>query len=263
VEVLDASGKVVRTFVGSEAEEKKSKRGGEEDTEFGPPRTPPPSRKEGSNRFTWDLRYPGATVFEGEIMWGARAESGPLAVPGSYQVRVTADGVSQTQPLEVKLDPREHVTIAELQQQFDLAVKVRDEVSLCDDMVIAIRKINKEAKDRADASKDEAVIAASGSLRDELSTIEESVYQIRNRANEDPLNFPIKINNQIAALARTIETGDDPPTDQDYEIFRLLTERLAKIQTKYDQAMKVDVPKFNDVLAAHKLAAVSAEGGSK
>ena len=141
-------------------------------------------------------------------------------------------------------------------------MKVRDEVSLCDDMVIAIRKINKEAKERADKSKDEAVMEASASLRDELSTIEESVYQIRNRANEDPLNFPIKINNQIAALARIVETGDNEPTDQDYEIFKLLTQRLAVIQTKYDHAVKVDVPKFNDVLVKHKLAVIS-DGGSK
>jgi hypothetical protein len=261
VEILDASGKVVRTFTASAEDEKKAKKPEDEEAEFGPPRTPPPGRKAGTNRFTWDLRYPGATVFEGLVMWGARADMGPLAVPGSYQVRVTADGVSQTQPLTLKQDPREKVTMAELQQQFDLAVKVRDEVSLCDDMVIAIRKINKEAKERADKSKDEAVMEASASLRDELSTIEESVYQIRNRANEDPLNFPIKINNQIAALARIVETGDNEPTDQDYEIFKLLTQRLAVIQTKYDHAVKVDVPKFNDVLVKHKLAVIS-DGGS-
>ena len=261
VEILDASGKLVRTFTASAEDEKKAKKPEDEDAEFGPPRTPPPGRKAGTNRFTWDLRYPGATVFEGLVMWGARAESGPLAVPGSYQVRVTADGVAQTQPLALKQDPREKVTMAELQQQFDLAIKVRDEVSLCDDMVIAIRKINKEAKERAETSKDEAVMQASASLRDELSTIEESVYQIRNRANEDPLNFPIKINNQIAALARVVETGDNEPTDQDYEIFKLLTQRLSVIQTKYDHAVKVDVPKFNDVLTKHKLAVIS-DGGS-
>ncbi len=68
------------------------------------------SQAAGTNRFTWDLRYPGATVFEGEVLWSARAEQGPLAVPGNYQVRVTANGQTQTQPLAVKLDPREHVT---------------------------------------------------------------------------------------------------------------------------------------------------------
>ncbi len=105
-------------------------------------------------------------------------------------------------------------------------------------MVIKIRKINKEAKDRADKAKDETVSAAGASLRDKLSTIEEEIYQVRNRANEDPLNFPIKLNNIIAALARTVETGDYPPTEQDYEVFRILTGRLDAIEAKFNEALQ-------------------------
>ncbi len=253
VSILDASGKTVRNFVGSAEEEKKAKKPGDEDPEFGPPRTPPPGRKAGGNRFVWDLRYPGATVFEGEVMWGARAEQGPLAVPGEYQVRVSANGETQTQPLTVKLDDRERVTLAQLQEQFRLASQVRDEVSRADEMVIAIRQINKDAKDRADKANDAEIRSAGASLRDRLSTIEEEIYQVKNRANEDPLNFPIKLNNQIAALARTIETGDNPPTDQDYEIYRILTGRLDAVQAKFNEALKNDLGRFNGLLAQHKL----------
>lgn len=224
IEVIDASGKVIRSYTSTDEEDKKAKSKVDEDSDFGPPKTPPPGRVTGTNRFNWDLRYEGATVFEGEVMWGARAEQGPLAVPGNYQVRVTADGISAAQPLEVKLDPREHVTAQDLQKQFELSIKIRDQVSLCDEMVIAIRK----------AAKDPA---ASPNLRDTLSTLEEEIYQVRNRANEDPLNFPIKINNQIAALARTVETGDNPPTAQDLEIYQLLSGKLAAIKTRFDQVL--------------------------
>ena len=258
VTILDATGKPVRSFVGSDEEDKKAKKPGDEDSEFGPPRTPPPSRKAGGNRFVWDLRYPGATVFEGEIMWGARAEQGPLAVPGDYQVRVIANGQTQTQPFTLKLDEREHVTLAQLHEQFRLASQVRDQVSRADDMVIAIRKINKDAKDRADKTDNAEIRSAGASLRDRLSTIEEEIYQVRNRANEDPLNFPIKLNNQIAALARTVETGDNPPTDQDYEIYRILTERLNAVETKFNDALKTDLGRFNELLAHHNLAQIQA-----
>jgi photosystem II stability/assembly factor-like uncharacterized protein len=261
VEILDAGGKPVRSFTGSPADEKKRARGAEnEDSEFGPPRTQPPGRKAGTNRFTWDLRYPGSTVFEGEIMWGARAEQGPMAVPGQYQVRVSANGQSEMQPLTIKLDPREHVTQAQLEDQFQLASKVRDEVSAADEMVIKIRQINKEAKERADKANDAAIASAGASLRDRLSTIEEEIYQIRNRANEDPLNFPIKLNNQIAALARTIETGDNPPTEQDYEVFRVLTSRFEAVQAKFNDAMKTDLAHFNEQLTSHKLAEIQPTG---
>jgi hypothetical protein len=255
VDILDSEGKPVRTFTGSAEEEKKRAHAAEsEDQEFGPPRAAPPGRKAGTNRFTWDLRYPGATVFEGEVLWGARAEQGPLAVPGNYQVRITANGAtSQTQPLSVKLDPREHVTQAQLEDQFKLASRIRDQVSQADEMVIKIRRINKEAKERADKANDTVISSTGALLRDKLSTIEEEIYQVRNRANEDPLNFPIKLNNQIAALARSVETGDNPPTDQDYEIFRVLTARLEAVEAKFNETLKTDLSRFNQLLTAHKL----------
>ncbi len=260
VDILDGSGQLVRSFTESAEEEKRrtAAKSDTEDDDFGPPRTQPPGRKAGTNRFVWDLRYPGATVFEGEVLWSARAEQGPLAVPGSYQVRVTADGQTQTQPFTLILDPREHVTQAQLEEQFKLACQVRDEVSKADEMVIKIRKLNKELKDRADQAKDEAIASAGAGLRDRLSTIEEEVYQVRNRANEDPLNFPIKLNNIIAALARTIETGDYQPTDQDYEVFRVLTGRLNAVEAKFDEALQKDLAHFNQLLSAHKLPEIPA-----
>ena len=253
VDILDAKGAVVRTFTGSEADDKAKKENAEEEEEGPRARTPPPSRKTGTNRFTWDLHYPGAKVFEGMVLWGARAESGPLALPGEYQIRVTANGQTQTQKLTVKLDPRETVTQAQLEAQFKLASDIRDEVSAANEIVIKIRELKKQAKARADDSKNSAVVEAGASLRDRLSTIEEQIYQVRNSANEDPLNFPIKLNNLIAALARSVETGDAPPTDQTYVVHRELSAQLSAIQTKFNDSLKMDLNRFNGVLAEHKL----------
>jgi photosystem II stability/assembly factor-like uncharacterized protein len=228
IDILDSKGTVIRTYSSSVEEDKKKPAGAEAedegDSEFGPPRARPVPRKAGVNRYSWDLRYSGARTFEGMILWGARAESGPLAVPGSYQVRVTANGQSSTRPLNVEKDPRlTDVSQADLQEQFELAMKVRDEVSEADDMVVLIRKV----KAKADPS-----------TKDTLSTIEEELYQVRNRSNQDPLNFPIKLNNQIAALMRVIETGDAKPTDQSYVVYKELTERLRKLKDRLDLTMK-------------------------
>lgn len=254
VSILDSAGTVVRTYVNSAEEEKKAKKKTEEeDDEFGPPRTPPPGRKAGLNRFVWDLRYPGATVFEGEVMWGARPEQGPVAVPGRYQIRVTANGKTETQPLVLKLDPRSKTTSAELQEQFTLASKIRDQVSKCDEMVMKLREFTKAAKERGEKANDEALRSAGAALRDKLVTIEEDIYQVKNRANEDPLNFPIKLNNQIAALARTVETGDNGPTEQDYEIFKILTGKVEAVQARYSNAVGNDLARFNSLLNTHHL----------
>ena len=229
IDILDAKGQLVRSFIGSPEEDKPKKNAAGEDSsgdDEGPGRggrTLPPTRKAGLNRFAWDLHYPGAHVFDGMILWSARAESGPFAVPGSYQVRLTANGQTSTRSLNLEKDPREtDVSQADLEEQFELAIEVRDQVSLADDMVVLIRKTKADLKDRLDT----------GSVRDQLSNLEEDLYQVRNRSGQDPLNFPIKLNNQLAALHRIIETGDAKPTDQTYLIYKQLTERLNAIQAK-------------------------------
>ena len=226
IDILDAKGAVVRTYTGTPADDKPKKGVADDggDEEFRGPRVGPVPRKAGVNRYSWDLRYPGANTFEGMILWSARAEQGPLAAPGDYAVRITANGQTSTQPLKVEKDPRlTDVSQADLEEQFQLAMKVRDEVSEADDMVVLIRK---------------AKATASPALKDRLSTIEEELYQVRNRSNQDPLNFPIKLNNQIAALERVIETGDAKPTDQSYVVYKELTARLNALKAKLDEAMK-------------------------
>ena len=73
----------------------------------------------GLNRVTWNLSYPGPTTFPGMILWGATT-AGPAALPGSYEVRLTVDGVAQTQPLRIRKHPLRATDDADLKEQFDL-----------------------------------------------------------------------------------------------------------------------------------------------
>ena len=82
---------------------------------------------------------------------------------------------------------------------------------------------------------------------------------MKNRSGQDPLNFPIKLNNMISALFRSVESGDGAPTVQSYEVFKELSGRLAKVQTQLDGVLKTELSAFNLNLAAHKLDAVKAE----
>src|SRR5581483_5982921 len=188
-----------------------------QDSEFGPPQPRGLEKKAGLNRFTWDLRYPGSVVFPGMILWSARAESGPVAVPGTYQVRLTANGQTITKGFTVRKDPRStDVTQADLQAQFDLAIKIRDRESEANSAVIMIRDIKKQIDDRTTKANDPKLTSAGDDLKKRLSAIEEDLYQVKNRSGQDPLNFPIKLNNLIAALERVVESADAPPTDQSY-----------------------------------------------
>jgi hypothetical protein len=207
------------------------------------------------------LRYPGATVFDGMILWSARAESGPLAPPGNYQVRLTADGQTQTQSFAIKRDPRlASVNDADLAEQFSLAMKVRDKTSEANEMVILIREIKKQIKDRSEKAKDPTVSAAGEALAKKLSEVEESVYQVRNQSNQDPLNFPIKLNNQIAALRRSIETGDGRPTAQSYVVFKELSAQLDVFQARLNELVSKDLEQLNKSLIERKLEPIRLRG---
>jgi hypothetical protein len=249
----------VRTFLGLAEDDKKRAEAARADEEFfGPPAARPPARKAGTNRFVWDLRYPGATVFEGMILWSARAESGPLAPPGNYQVRLTANGQTQTQLLTIKRDPRlTNVSDEDLAEQFKLAMQVRDKTSEANEAVILIRELKKQIKERS--AKAARVAAAGEALSAKLSAVEEEIYQVRNRSSQDPLNFPIKLNNQLAALRRSIETGDGKPTRGSYDVFRELSERLAVQTGRLKAIIQNDVAAFNEQLNANRLEPVRAE----
>jgi photosystem II stability/assembly factor-like uncharacterized protein len=161
----------------------------------GPPTAPMAA---GFNRVTWNLEYPGPTSFPGMVLWGA-STSGPTALPGNYDVRLSVDGQSQVQPLAVRKHPWHSVKDEDLIEQFDLAVQIRDKASEANNAVIQIRKIKDQVKDRLSKSQDASLKAAGDRLTASLSAIEEEIYQVRNQSNQDPLNFPIKINNRLAS----------------------------------------------------------------
>lgn len=261
IEILDAKGQVLREFTGSTDDDKRTGAGTAEGESFGPQPPRAPGRQAGTNRFTWDLRYPGATVFEGMILWSARAESGPLAPPGTYHVRLTVDGHTQTQSFAIKRDPRlTNVTDADLAEQFSLTMKVRDKTSEANEVVILIREIKKQITDRSEKAKDRIVSDAGDSLAKKLSVVEEAVYQVRNQSNQDPLNFPIKLNNQIAALRRSIETGDGRPTAQSYIVFKELSAQLGALQTNLNEIITKDLAQLNKTLVDRMLDPIRAGG---
>ena len=214
---------------------------------------PTPTMRIGTNRFVWDLRYPGFTAFPGMILWSA-GNNGPVAVPGRYQVRLTVDGQAQTQPFEIRMDPRiRGVTVADLQKRFDLAIQLRDRVSQANEAVIAIRSIRSQVDERIKAANKPEVTRAGETLKQNISAIEGELYQVKNRSNQDPLNYPIKLNNKIAALIGTVESAEAAPTAQSHEVFTDLSKRLDAELTKLNAVYGNDLESFNRLLRANGL----------
>jgi hypothetical protein len=198
----------------------------------------------GLNRVNWGLNYPGATTFPGMVLWGA-STNGPAAVPGKYQVRLTVDGRTQTQPLIVRRHPLRSATDADLKEQFDLAIQIRDKVSEANNAVIRIRELKEQITARTAKSADARLKTAAERLATNLTSVEEAIYQTKNQSGQDPLNFPIRINNRIASLNRVVNNGDGKPIGNAYEIFKDVTAELKVETDRLQQVLASDLVAFN------------------
>jgi hypothetical protein len=251
VDILDAKGNVIRTYAPDTAARPATGQGGG-GGRFGGFQAPPPATA-GLNRFTWDLNYAGATTFPGMILWGATT-AGPAAPPGTYSVRLNVDGKTQIQKVAVKRNPlHTDVTDADLEAQFDLAIRIRDKVSEANQAIVDIRNVKAQVADRVKKVDDAGLKAAGEKLTTNAAGVEGDVYQVQNQSGQDPLNFPIKINNRLASLLRVVSQGDARPTSNIPEILGIQSAQLKVQVDKLEKIWKTDLAEFNREAARLKL----------
>lgn len=249
-------GTVVNSFTGTSKDGAGA--GEEEEGEGRRRRQRPPTTKAGLNRFTWNGQHSGVASFPGMIIWSASADAGPTAVPGDYQVRITADGVTRTQALKILPDPRyPEVTQADLEKQFDLSSKIWADFGAANGTVIKIRKIRQLLTE--DMAKQPSLKPEAEPFLAKLAAIEENLYQVQNRSGQDPLNFPIKLNNQIGTLGRKLMQSYNAPPQQFYTIYEQLHQRLEAEQAAYAQATAEGFAKINPLLTQARLSPLSDE----
>ena len=222
-----------------------------------------PSVQGGMNRFRWNLRLDGYTDFEGRIFWAA-GNTGPSLPPGSYAVQLDVNGVEVgRETFEIQIDPRlDGVTAEDLQARFALALQIRDKVSEANEAVISIRHIKSEIDSRIESSNDATLSRLGTSLKNSLGAVEGEIYQVRNQSNQDPLNFPIKLNNKLAALLGVVEGSENRPTDQSYAVFDYLSGLLQAQLDEMDALLEQDLPALNRVLEDLDLDPIRGESGS-
>lgn len=257
IEILDAHGNLIQSYTGKQPDNK-SNNNVPWYMRSGPAK---PTTKAGINEFTWDLNYPGATVFDGMIIWSGRPQVGPSAPLGDYQVRITVGDHQEKKNFAIKIDPNlQGVTAKDLEEQFELAMQIRDKTSAANEAVIQIRQIRKEIQDRMVQVKSDDLKKQMQTLLDQMKPIEEDLYQVRNQSNQDPLNFPIKLNNRLASLRRSVETGDAKPTSAAHQVFKELSAELAGHLDKLQMVINNQLPAINQALSKEGLKAIAGSG---
>ena len=270
LDFLDAAGKTIKSYSsnadsasaaagagrggrGAGAADAPPEEGGGRGRGNAPTRLP---NRVGLNAFAWNMRYPDAVTFPGMILWSGDTR-GPIAPQGTYGVRMRVGaGAPQTQSFRLLNDPRSKAAAADQLAQFNFLIKLRDKITEANDAVISMRYVKSEIDNRlsrASAAAAQELSAAGAPLKTNLTGVEAEVYQIKNQSSQDPLNFPIKLNNKLASLNGVVSSAPGAPTAQAVQVFTELSAKLGaqtgKMKTYYDR----DLAKFNELLKKYGL----------
>ena len=189
----------------------------------------------GINRFAWNGRYPSPKQFDGLVLWNSDP-TGPKAVPGRYQAVLSFAGIEYKQSFELKADPRSDVSADELQAQFQLAFAVSNKLTTLHEAIDQLTRLGSALSPlSARIEKDQALKAKLEALDKRRSALLESVYQTSLKSEQDPLNFPVRLNDKLAGLLAQISFGDNKPTAAQQELakelFALADKALAATAT--------------------------------
>ena len=218
------------------------------------------------NKFVWNMRYANAEKFKNLILW-AGGTQGPKAVPGTYSARLIVGQDSMQVDFEIKQDPRSAATLADLQKQFGFLIGIRDKLTETHQAIKQIRKIrdqiNGVTKRLGKTENDQALKDAGKAIVEKISRIEKTLYQTKNQSRQDPLNFPIRLNNKLSALASLSSFGDYLPTDQALQVRDVLVSKIDAQLTKFREIKEKEIPEFNRLVNEKRVPAISIEVTNK
>jgi hypothetical protein len=256
IEILDASGKVIRKYSSAEyntLEEPLDPDDKKPEKEIKP--------EAGLNRFVWDLHYEEARHVPDYYLWeygsGAR---GPVAVPGHYGVRITVGSQSQTAAFDLKLDPRVKVSQADLEQQFNLLLQTRDELSRVYDTVNQIQDVRLQLsglkRRLPDNAGSKTVAAAADDLEKKLVAVREDLVNLTISANEDSLAYPPQLDTKLAYLAMAVGSADSAPTEAEQKQFEKLKRQSGEQIGRWEDLQRRDLAAFQKLTAEGSLSTV-------
>jgi photosystem II stability/assembly factor-like uncharacterized protein len=256
IEILDASGKVIRKYSSAEY------------NTLDEPLDPDDKKPEkqikpdaGLNRFVWDLRYDEARHVPGYYLWeyGAGAR-GPVAAPGHYGVRLTVGNQTQTASLDLKLDPRVQVSQADLEQQMSLLLQTRDELSRVYDAVNQIQDVRSQLsglkRRLPENASTKTIVNAADDLEKKLVAVREELINLTISANEDSLAYPPQLDAKLAFLAMDVGTADSAPTEAEQKEFEKLKRQSGELIGRWEDLQRRDLAAFQKLTAEGSLSTV-------
>ena len=207
----------------------------------------------GNNIFYWDMMYPGAEKVKGMILWWASL-NGPMALPGNYKVTLTIGGTSKSQNFTILKNPISETTLADATAQFNFINDINTKVTEIHKALKNVKKVRDQINSLKKSMKGKEelkdLLDYATALLKEMTTIEEILYQTKSKSNQDPLNFPIRLNNKLAHLNSLTRIGSYAPTQQAIDFKNVINKEidneLAKLYELFDNKVSVLNQKVKD-----------------
>lgn len=179
----------------------------------------------GMHRFSWDLRYPGAVDLEA----GRRGGRGPLALPGRYQIHMSAGDWSQAQSFQVKLDPRvaeDGVAQADLEAQLAFNLRIRETISRANLTIRNLRQWRKSLLEESEGPERDALLQRLDEIENQL---------IQTQEGKVGAQLKPKLVRQLQYLAGMTRQADQRPGEDAYlrldDIEKELQQLIGSYQT--------------------------------
>lgn len=215
--------------------------------------------KAGVNTLKWNMRYASAETFDGIVLWSDGTQ-GPTAIPGKYPVEITIGEEAFTTELEILPDPRGQADAGDYQAQLDFLLKVRDKLTQCHSSIKKIRSARSQINSLKERLKkfgeQDDLVKQADQLLDNLTKIEEALYQTKNESPQDPLNYPIRLNNRLSALVGITATGNNRPTTQAEQFRTEVTQLIDAELAKLESLVTVDLTALNNAVLQAKVPAI-------
>jgi hypothetical protein len=216
---------------------------------------------DGLNRFSWNLRYEDPVKVPGNFYETDIPPKGPMALPGTYQVRLTVAGKSQTAPLELRKDPRVGASQADLEKQFELERQIARRLTALHNTVNGIREVRGQIGGLEQRYKNAAGWQAVKPLADELlqkmTAVEEKIIQTKMKSTEGDLRYPTMIDEQLIYLNWGVDSTDGAPTEGQQQLFADLSAKLQEQLVAWDGILSRDLTSLNRTAEEKKLTLVA------
>ncbi|MHB0754783.1 WD40/YVTN/BNR-like repeat-containing protein [Polaribacter sp. M15] len=201
--------------------------------------------EEGNNIFNWNMMYDGAESVKGMILWWASL-SGPMALPGNYKVELAVNDVKKSQDFTIVKNPMSEASESDMKAQFDFINDINKKMTEIHKALKNVKKVRSQVgllkKSIKDKKKHKDLLDFADKLVKDMTVVEETLYQTKSKSGQDPLNYPIRLNNKLGHLNSLTRIGNYAPTNQAIEFKNEITKEidleLAKLYSLFDKGVK-------------------------